>query len=156
MGVTLVRRRGAGLRQITDHSVIEKAVDAIIAANPDKVEAVKAKPAMLGWFVGQVMKSTGGKANPQAVNEPPKKKLGVEGHQASSGIASRCGWLVLHYLLMNIALLIRPTVDAFLAWSCARLRGSTSLSMAWSSCSRRTNRDIRRSRLLFTWHCSRP
>jgi len=52
-------------------------VDAIIAANPDKVEAVKAKPTMLGWFVGQVMKSTGGKANPQAVNELLKKKLGV-------------------------------------------------------------------------------
>jgi len=49
----------------------------VIAANPDKVEAVKAKAAMLGWFVGQVMKSTGGKANPQAVNELLKKKLGV-------------------------------------------------------------------------------
>ena len=58
-------------------SYIETAVDAVIAANPDKVEAVKAKPAMLGWFVGQVMKSTGGKANPQAVNELLKKKLGV-------------------------------------------------------------------------------
>jgi aspartyl-tRNA(Asn)/glutamyl-tRNA(Gln) amidotransferase subunit B len=67
----------AGLRQITDLSAIEKAVDAIIAANPDKVEQVKAKPAMLGWFVGQVMKSTGGKANPQAVNDALKKKLGI-------------------------------------------------------------------------------
>jgi aspartyl-tRNA(Asn)/glutamyl-tRNA(Gln) amidotransferase subunit B len=66
-----------GLRQVTDTGAIETAVDAIIAANPDKVEAVKAKPAMLGWFVGQVMKSTGGKANPQAVNELLKKKLGI-------------------------------------------------------------------------------
>lgn len=66
-----------GLRQVTDLSAIEKAVDAIIAANPDKVEQVKAKPAMLGWFVGQVIKSTGGKANPQAVNDVLKKKLGL-------------------------------------------------------------------------------
>ena len=65
-----------GLKQVTDTGAIEKAVDAIIAANPDKVEQVKAKPAMLGWFVGQVMKSTGGKANPQAVNDALKKKLG--------------------------------------------------------------------------------
>ena len=62
---------------MTDTGAIEQAVDAIIAANPDKVAAVKAKPAMLGWFVGQVMKSTGGKANPQAVNEVLKKKLGI-------------------------------------------------------------------------------
>ena len=66
-----------GLKQVTDTGAIETAVDAIIAANPDKVEQVKAKPAMLGWFVGQVMKSTGGKANPQAVNELLKKKLGI-------------------------------------------------------------------------------
>ena len=49
----------------------------MIAANPDKVEAVKAKPTMLGWFVGQVMKATGGKANPQAVNDVLKSKLGL-------------------------------------------------------------------------------
>ena len=49
----------------------------VAGRTPDKVEAVKAKAAMLGWFVGQVMKSTGGKANPQAVNELLKKKLGV-------------------------------------------------------------------------------
>ena len=48
-----------------------------MAANPDKVEAVRAKPNMLGWFVGQVMKSTGGKANPQAVNDILKAKLGI-------------------------------------------------------------------------------
>ena len=66
-----------GLKQVTDTGAIEKAVDAIIAANPDKVEQAKAKPAVLGWFVGQVMKSTGGKANPQAVNELLRKKLGI-------------------------------------------------------------------------------
>ena len=63
--------------QVTDMVAIEKAVDEIIAANPDKVEAVKVKASMLGWFVGQVMKTTGGKANPQAVNDLLKKKLGV-------------------------------------------------------------------------------
>ncbi len=66
-----------GLKQVTDMGAIERAVDEIIAANPDKVEAVKAKPSMLGWFVGQVMKTTGGKANPQAVNDLLKGKLGV-------------------------------------------------------------------------------
>ena len=66
-----------GLKQVTDTGAIEKAVDAIIAANPDKVEQAKAKPAVLGWFVGQVMKSTSGKANPQAVNELLRKKLGI-------------------------------------------------------------------------------
>jgi len=71
----IIERRG--LRQVTDTGAIETAVDTIIAANPDKVAAAKAKPAMLGWFVGQVMKSTGGKANPQAVNDLLRKKLGV-------------------------------------------------------------------------------
>jgi aspartyl-tRNA(Asn)/glutamyl-tRNA(Gln) amidotransferase subunit B len=71
----IVEKRG--LRQVTDTGAIEKAIDAVIAANPDKVEQVKAKPAALGWFVGQVMKSTGGKANPLAVNELLKKKLGL-------------------------------------------------------------------------------
>ncbi|HUJ37158.1 MAG TPA: Asp-tRNA(Asn)/Glu-tRNA(Gln) amidotransferase subunit GatB [Hyphomicrobium sp.] len=66
-----------GMRQVTDTGAIEKAVDEIIVANPDKVEQVKAKPTMLGWFVGQVMKASGGKANPQAVNEILKKKLGI-------------------------------------------------------------------------------
>ena len=56
---------------------IAKAVDDIIAGNPDKVEQVRAKPSMLGWFVGQVMKSTGGKANPQAVSDLLKQKLGI-------------------------------------------------------------------------------
>jgi aspartyl-tRNA(Asn)/glutamyl-tRNA(Gln) amidotransferase subunit B len=66
-----------GMKQVTDTGAIEAAVDAIIAANPDKVEQAKAKPTLLGWFVGQVMKTTGGKANPQAVNELLKKKLGI-------------------------------------------------------------------------------
>ncbi|HVL71008.1 MAG TPA: Asp-tRNA(Asn)/Glu-tRNA(Gln) amidotransferase subunit GatB [Beijerinckiaceae bacterium] len=66
-----------GLKQVTDTGAIEKAVDEIIAANPDKVEQAKAKPTLLGWFVGQVMKATGGKANPQAVNEILKAKLGI-------------------------------------------------------------------------------
>ena len=66
-----------GMKQVTDTGAIEKAVDEIVAANPDKVEQARTKPAMLGWFVGQVMKSSGGKANPQAVNELLKKKLGL-------------------------------------------------------------------------------
>jgi aspartyl-tRNA(Asn)/glutamyl-tRNA(Gln) amidotransferase subunit B len=66
-----------GLVQVTDMGAIEKAVDEIVAANPDKVSAVLTKPSMLGWFVGQVMKNTGGKANPQAVSDLLKAKLGV-------------------------------------------------------------------------------
>ncbi len=71
----IVEKRG--MKQVTDTGAIEKAVDEIVAANPDKVEQAKLKPSMLGWFVGQVMKSTGGKANPAAVNDILKKKLGV-------------------------------------------------------------------------------
>ena len=66
-----------GMKQVTDTGAIEAAVDAIIAANPDKVAQAQAKPTMLGWFVGQVMKQTGGKANPQAVNDVLKSKLGI-------------------------------------------------------------------------------
>jgi aspartyl-tRNA(Asn)/glutamyl-tRNA(Gln) amidotransferase subunit B len=66
-----------GMKQVTDTGAIEKAVDEIIAANPDKVAQAQAKPTMLGWFVGQVMKQTGGKANPQAVNDLLKQKLGI-------------------------------------------------------------------------------
>ena len=66
-----------GMKQVTDFGAIEAAVDAIIKANPDKVTQAQAKPSMLGWFVGQVMKQTGGKANPQAVNEILKSKLGI-------------------------------------------------------------------------------
>jgi aspartyl-tRNA(Asn)/glutamyl-tRNA(Gln) amidotransferase subunit B len=66
-----------GLRQVTDLGAIEQAVEAIIAANPDKAAQAKAKPALLGWFVGQVMRASQGKANPQAVNEILKRKLGI-------------------------------------------------------------------------------
>ena len=67
-----------GLKQVTDASAIEAAVDEVIAANPDKVEQAKAKPKMAGWFVGQVMQGTGGKANPQAVKQFVLAKLGIE------------------------------------------------------------------------------
>jgi aspartyl-tRNA(Asn)/glutamyl-tRNA(Gln) amidotransferase subunit B len=66
-----------GLKQVTDSSAIDHAVAEIIAANPDKVEQVKAKPTMLGWFVGQVMKASGGKANPQAVSDKLRERLGI-------------------------------------------------------------------------------
>ncbi|WP_128926127.1 Asp-tRNA(Asn)/Glu-tRNA(Gln) amidotransferase subunit GatB [Bradyrhizobium guangxiense] len=66
-----------GMKQVTDLSAIEKLVDDIIAANPDKAAQVKDKPQSLGWFVGQVMKASGGKANPQSVNDLLKSKLGV-------------------------------------------------------------------------------
>ncbi|MGJ5070351.1 Asp-tRNA(Asn)/Glu-tRNA(Gln) amidotransferase subunit GatB [Bradyrhizobium oligotrophicum] len=66
-----------GMKQVTDLGAIEKVVDEIIAANPDKVAQAKAKPQLAGWFVGQVMKSSGGKANPQAVNDLLKSKLGI-------------------------------------------------------------------------------
>ncbi|MBO6901951.1 MAG: Asp-tRNA(Asn)/Glu-tRNA(Gln) amidotransferase subunit GatB [Rhizobiaceae bacterium] len=67
-----------GMKQVTDTGAIEKAVDEVIAANPDKVEQAKEKPTLAGWFVGQVMKATGGKANPKAVNDLVKSKLGIE------------------------------------------------------------------------------
>ena len=66
-----------GMKQVTDTGAIEAAIDQIIAANPDKVAQAKQKPTMLGWFVGQAMKATGGKANPQAVNALLKAKLGI-------------------------------------------------------------------------------
>jgi len=67
-----------GLKQVTDTGAIEAAVDAVIAGNPEKVEEVKEKPNMLGWFVGQVMKATQGKANPQAVNQLLRERLGLD------------------------------------------------------------------------------
>lgn len=66
-----------GLKQVTDTGAIEKAVDDIIASNPAQVEKAKQNPKLAGWFVGQVMKATGGKANPQAVNEIVTAKLGL-------------------------------------------------------------------------------
>jgi len=73
--VQIVEQRG--MKQVTDTSAIEKAVDDVMAANPDKVEEVKAKPKLAGWFVGQVMKQTGGKANPAAVNAVLKARLNL-------------------------------------------------------------------------------
>ena len=67
-----------GLKQVTDTGAIETAVDEVIAANPDKVEQAKEKPALIGWFVGQVMKATQGKASPQVVNDLLKSKLGID------------------------------------------------------------------------------
>jgi aspartyl-tRNA(Asn)/glutamyl-tRNA(Gln) amidotransferase subunit B len=66
-----------GLKQVTDVSALEKLVDAIVAQNPDKVGDAKANPKAIGWFVGQVMKASGGKANPQAVNDLLKQRLGI-------------------------------------------------------------------------------
>ncbi|PCH72890.1 MAG: Asp-tRNA(Asn)/Glu-tRNA(Gln) amidotransferase GatCAB subunit B [Rhodobacteraceae bacterium] len=66
-----------GMKQVTDTGAIEAAVDEIIAANPAQVEKAKANPKLAGWFVGQVMKATGGKANPKAVNQIVSAKLGL-------------------------------------------------------------------------------
>ena len=66
-----------GMKQVTDTGAIEKVVDDVLAANPDKVADVKSNPKALGWFVGQVMKASAGKANPQAVNALLRAKLGV-------------------------------------------------------------------------------
>jgi aspartyl-tRNA(Asn)/glutamyl-tRNA(Gln) amidotransferase subunit B len=66
-----------GLKQVTDVSALEKVVDGIVAANPDKVGDAKTNPKAIGWFVGQVMKASGGKANPQAVNDLLRKRLGL-------------------------------------------------------------------------------
>lgn len=71
----IVEKRG--LVQINDTGAIEAAIDELIGANPDKAAAVKEKPQAIGWFVGQVMKATGGKANPGAVNDLLKAKLGL-------------------------------------------------------------------------------
>lgn len=66
-----------GMKQVTDTGAIETAVDQVIADNPAQVEKAKANPKLAGWFVGQVMKATGGKANPKAVNELVSAKLGL-------------------------------------------------------------------------------
>jgi aspartyl-tRNA(Asn)/glutamyl-tRNA(Gln) amidotransferase subunit B len=72
---TIVEARG--MKQVTDLGAIESQVADVIAANPDKVAQAMANPKLLGWFVGQVMKASGGKANPQAVNDLLKAKLGL-------------------------------------------------------------------------------
>jgi aspartyl-tRNA(Asn)/glutamyl-tRNA(Gln) amidotransferase subunit B len=69
----IVERRG--LKQVSDIGALEKMVEEIVAKNPDKVADAKANPKAIGWFVGQVMKASGGKANPQAVNELLKKHI---------------------------------------------------------------------------------
>jgi aspartyl-tRNA(Asn)/glutamyl-tRNA(Gln) amidotransferase subunit B len=66
-----------GLKQVTDTAAIEKVVDDIVTKNPDKVADAKSNPKAIGWFVGQVMKSSGGKASPQVVNDILKRKLGL-------------------------------------------------------------------------------
>jgi aspartyl-tRNA(Asn)/glutamyl-tRNA(Gln) amidotransferase subunit B len=66
-----------GLKQVTDVSAIEKLVDEVVAKHPDKVADAKTYPKAIGWFVGQVMKASGGKANPQAVNDLLRKKIGI-------------------------------------------------------------------------------
>jgi len=71
----IIKQRG--LKQVTDLSALEKIVDDIVARNADKVADAKANPKAIGWFVGQVMKASGGKANPQAVNDLLKKKIGI-------------------------------------------------------------------------------
>ncbi len=68
---------GRGLRQMTDVSAIEKLVDDILARNSAKVANVKTNPKAIGWFVGQVMKASGGKANPQTVNDLLRKRIGI-------------------------------------------------------------------------------
>ncbi|CTQ56292.1 Aspartyl/glutamyl-tRNA(Asn/Gln) amidotransferase subunit B [Roseibium album] len=67
-----------GMKQVTDLGAIEAIVDEIITANPEKVEQAKYKPGLLGWFVGQVMKASRGKANPQAVSDMLKSKIGID------------------------------------------------------------------------------
>ena len=66
-----------GMKQVTDTGAIEAELDKIIADNPAQVEKAKVNPKLAGWFVGQVMKATGGKANPKAVNELVASKLGL-------------------------------------------------------------------------------
>ena len=67
----------AGLKQVSDTGALEAIIDKLIAANPGQASAVKEKPQAIGWFVGQVMKETGGKANPGTVNQLLKAKLGL-------------------------------------------------------------------------------
>jgi aspartyl-tRNA(Asn)/glutamyl-tRNA(Gln) amidotransferase subunit B len=71
----IVERRG--LKQVSDVGALEKIVDEIVGNNPDKVADAKANPKAVGWFVGQVMKASGGRANPQTVNELLRKRIGA-------------------------------------------------------------------------------
>jgi aspartyl-tRNA(Asn)/glutamyl-tRNA(Gln) amidotransferase subunit B len=76
-GDPVVIVKDGDMEQVTDLSAIERVVDDIVGKNPDKVEQARSNPKLIGWFVGQVMKASGGKANPQAVNDLLKRKLGV-------------------------------------------------------------------------------
>ena len=67
-----------GLVQVNDTGALEAIIDRLIADNPGQAVAVKEKPQAIGWFVGQVMKETGGKANPGVINGMLKAKLGLE------------------------------------------------------------------------------
>jgi aspartyl-tRNA(Asn)/glutamyl-tRNA(Gln) amidotransferase subunit B len=67
-----------GLRQVVDAGAIEPVVARLVAENPQQVENAKKNPKVVGWFVGQVMKATGGKANPGLVNDLVRKALGLE------------------------------------------------------------------------------
>ncbi|MFK7901332.1 MAG: Asp-tRNA(Asn)/Glu-tRNA(Gln) amidotransferase GatCAB subunit B, partial [Nitratireductor sp.] len=67
-----------GMKQVTDTGAIESVVDEVIAANPEQVQKAQDNPKLAGWFVGQVMKQSGGKANPAAVQQIVKAKLGIE------------------------------------------------------------------------------
>jgi aspartyl-tRNA(Asn)/glutamyl-tRNA(Gln) amidotransferase subunit B len=71
----IVEKRG--MKQVTDTSAIEQSVEKVITDNPDQVAKAKTNPKLAGWFVGQVMKATGGKANPKSVNEIVSKKLNL-------------------------------------------------------------------------------
>jgi aspartyl-tRNA(Asn)/glutamyl-tRNA(Gln) amidotransferase subunit B len=71
----IVERRG--LKQVSDVGALEKIIGEIVNNNPDKVADAKANPKAIGWFVGQVMKASGGKANPQTVNELLRKRIGT-------------------------------------------------------------------------------
>jgi aspartyl-tRNA(Asn)/glutamyl-tRNA(Gln) amidotransferase subunit B len=66
-----------GLKQVTDTGAIEAALDAIIAANPEQVEKARVNPRLAGWFTGQVLKATGGQANPAVVGQMVNAKLGL-------------------------------------------------------------------------------
>ncbi len=66
------------MKQVTDTGAIEGALDDLIAANPDQVEKAKVNAKLAGWFTGQVLKATGGKANPAVVNQMVARKLGLD------------------------------------------------------------------------------
>jgi aspartyl-tRNA(Asn)/glutamyl-tRNA(Gln) amidotransferase subunit B len=70
--------RARGLTQVSDTGELEALIERLIGANPGQAEAVKAKPQAVGWFVGQVMRETGGKANPASVNALLRSKLGLD------------------------------------------------------------------------------